>query len=148
LSYVEAVEEALCFGWIDGQVRGIDSTRYMRLLSPRRPKSVWSKLNKQRVQELMQAGLMTSAGLAAIETAKANGSWTILDAVEELEIPEDLASALTAEPDAARNFAGFPVTARKEYLYWVLSASRSTSRQERIKAVVALAARNQQSRHS
>jgi uncharacterized protein YdeI (YjbR/CyaY-like superfamily) len=147
LTYVEAVEEALCFGWIDGQVKGIDSTRYMRLFSPRRPKSDWSKLNKQRAEALIGAGLMTTAGLAAIETAKTNGSWTILDKVEELAIPDDLASALTAEPAAERNFAGFPASARKEYLYWVVSARRSTTRQERIRTVVALAAKNQKSRY-
>lgn len=96
---------------------------------------------------LTQAGLMTSAGLAAIEAAKANGSWTRLDLVEDLAIPDDLASALAADQDAERNFAGFPASARKEYLYWVISARRLTSRQERMQAVVALASKNQESRY-
>lgn len=148
LTYVQAVEEALCFGWIDGQVRGIDATRYLRLFSRRRPSSDWSKLNKQRVEAVTQAGLMTSAGLAAIETAKANGSWTRLDVVEELATPDDLATALAAHPDAERNFAGFPSSSKKEYLYWVISAKRSTSRQKRIQTVVNLAAKNQPSRYA
>jgi uncharacterized protein YdeI (YjbR/CyaY-like superfamily) len=148
LTYVEAVEEALCFGWIDGQVRGIDTTRYLRLFSRRRPTSDWSKLNKQRVEALTRAGLMTAVGLAAIETAKANGSWTRLDLVEQLAIPDDLATALASDPEAERNFAGFPTSAKKEYLYWVISAKRSTSRQDRIQAVVALAGRNQPFRYA
>ena len=134
-------------GWIDGQVRGIDTTRYLRLFSRRRPTSDWSKLNKQRVEALIRTGVMTPAGLAAIETAKANGSWTRLDLVEELAIPDDLAAALAADPEAERNFSGFPTSVKKEYLYWVISAKRSTSRQERIQAVVALARRNQPSRY-
>lgn len=147
LTYVEAVEEALCFGWIDGRVRGIDEQRYMRLFSPRRARSDWSKLNKQRVEALTSQGLMTAAGEAVIEAAKRNGSWSVLDDVEELNVPDDLALALVADPVANRNFAAFPSSVRKEYLYWITSAKRTETRAGRIREVVVLAAKNRKSRH-
>jgi uncharacterized protein YdeI (YjbR/CyaY-like superfamily) len=80
--YSEVVKEALCFGWIDSKVKSLDTDRYMQSITPRKPKSVWSKLNKQYIEELIQQGLMTEAGLEKINAAKQDGSWTILDAIE------------------------------------------------------------------
>lgn len=146
LKYEEAVEEALCFGWIDSQVRGLDETQYLRLFTPRKPTSDWSRLNKQRVEKLQREGLMAPAGLAAIEVAKRNGSWSLLDAVEDLAVPDDLAQALSVDVSARTNFDAFPATARKQYLYWVLSAKRPATREARIREVVALATANQSNR--
>ena len=92
--YDEIVEEALCFGWIDSQPRSLDATRSARLLTKRNPRSNWSRLNKERVERLAAAGLMTPAGLAAVAAAKANGVWTALDDVEDLREPSDLSRAL------------------------------------------------------
>ncbi len=97
-SYEEAVEEALCFGWIDSRVRPLDGRRRLQWFSPRRPGSIWSAPNKARVARLLAAGRMAPAGLAKVEAAKADGSWEILDKVETLELPEDLAAALARRP--------------------------------------------------
>lgn len=146
LRYEDAVEEALSFGWIDSQARGIDETRYMQRFTPRRPNSDWSRLNKQRVEKLQSQGLMTPAGLAAIETAKQTGAWSVLDEVEDLVVPEDLAQALSANAQAQANFDAFPASARKQYLYWVLTAKQAATRARRVREVVALAAANKASR--
>lgn len=87
--YAEAVKEALCFGWIDSKVKSIDEERYQQIFTPRKPKSVWSKLNKQYIEELIDQGLMTDAGLAKITAAQQDNSWTILDAIEALIMPVD-----------------------------------------------------------
>ena len=136
LAYADAVEEALCFGWIDSTVRPLDATHYMQLFTPRKPTSTWSKVNKTRVARLIEDGLMAPAGLATIEIAKANGSWSSLDSVEALEIPDDLASAFAANPTAATNFAAFSPSSRKAYLHWLRQAVREATRAERVAAVV------------
>lgn len=127
-SYDDIVEEALCFGWIDSTVRTVDRDRAEQLLTPRKPTSTWSASNKQRVERLMPAGLIEPAGLAAIEVAKLNGSWTLLDSVERLEVPRDLAEALAASPPARERFEAFPPSARKGILWWVASAKRPQTR--------------------
>jgi uncharacterized protein YdeI (YjbR/CyaY-like superfamily) len=139
-SYEEAVEEALCFGWIDSRVRPLDDRRRLQWFSPRRPGSTWSALNKARVARLVAAGLMAPAGLAKVEAAKADGSWEILDKVEALELPEDLSAALAATPAAEAGFAGLAASIRKPLLYWVLSAKRPATRGRRIAALVEAAA--------
>jgi len=139
-TYDEAVEEALCFGWIDSRVRPLDGRRRLQWYSPRRPGSVWSALNKARVTRLVEAGLMAPAGLAKIEAARADGSWEILDRVEALEIPEDLEAALAAAPGAAAGFAALAPSLQKPSLYWILSAKRAPTRSARIAAVVEAAA--------
>ncbi|HHP7232666.1 MAG TPA: YdeI family protein, partial [Xenococcaceae cyanobacterium] len=96
IRYQEAVQEALCFGWIDSKVKSLDEARYQQIFTPRKPNSVWSKLNKQYVQELIAQNLMTEAGLEKIAIAKQNGSWHTLDEVEALIIPEDLQKSLKA----------------------------------------------------
>jgi uncharacterized protein YdeI (YjbR/CyaY-like superfamily) len=146
LAYADAVEEALCFGWIDSLVKSLDDTRYMQLFTPRKPKSTWSRVNKERVARLIEQDLMAPAGLKSIEIARANGMWGSLDSVEALEVPDDLAAALAKNPDAARNFAAFAASMRKAYLHWVSRAVRPATRAERIAAVVMHSAANRKTR--
>jgi len=140
LAYADAVEEALCYGWIDSLVRRIDDARYVQLFTPRKPTSVWSRLNKERVARLIEQGLMADAGLAAIERAKENGKWTTLDTVESLEMPEDLAAALRRTKGAEAGFASFSRSNRKHYLYWVNQAVRPETRAKRVAEVAARSA--------
>ncbi len=108
LAYDDIVEEALAFGWVDSQPKTVAAQRSARLLTPRKPGSNWSRLNKQRVERLTAAGLMTPAGLAAVAAAKANGRWDALDQTETLAEPADLAAALHANPAARRHWDAFP----------------------------------------
>lgn len=141
LGYEAAVEEALCFGWIDSIVRALDGDRFRQVFTPRRPGSTWSPSNKARVERLTAAGLMEPAGLAAVETARANGAWALLDDVEQLKVPEDLAAALAADPDAAREFEAFPASGRKQILWWIVSTKRPDTRANRVAETVRLAAK-------
>jgi uncharacterized protein YdeI (YjbR/CyaY-like superfamily) len=141
LSYAEAVEEALCFGWIDSLLNPIDAASYRQLFTPRKPKSQWSKANKERVQALIAGGLMTPAGLAGIEAAKRNGSWSALDAVESLTVPPDFARALADAPVAEANFRGFSPSSKKMYLHWINNAKRTETRARRIDESIALIAK-------
>jgi uncharacterized protein YdeI (YjbR/CyaY-like superfamily) len=140
VSYEEGVEEALCFGWVDSKGGKVDEVRSSLYYAPRNPKSGWSRPNKERVARLLEAGLMTEAGLAKIETAKQNGSWTLLDAVENLEIPADLDIALKAVPLATENFVAFPRSARRGILEWIAQAKRPETRAVRIAETARLAA--------
>lgn len=142
VTYDEAVEEALCFGWIDSLPNKLDSERYKQLFTPRKAKSVWSKLNKERVARLLKSERMTEAGLAKIEAAKQNGFWTIYDPVEALEIPSDLQQALAANPIAEGYFMAFAPTYKKGILWWIISAKRPETRQKRIAKTVAMAEQN------
>jgi len=146
LDYEEAVEEALCFGWVDSTGGRVDEERRKPYFAPRKPRSIWASSNKARVERLIGEGRMAPAGLAAIERARANGSWEILDTVERLEMPEDLAAALESRPPAAVNFAVFPPSARKMLLGWVALARRPATRAARIAEVADAAARNQRAR--
>ncbi|MCB0811504.1 MAG: hypothetical protein KDB96_19675, partial [Flavobacteriales bacterium] len=103
LDYASIVEEALCFGWIDSTARGLDEERSMLHFCPRKPGSAWSKVNKERIERLVASGRMTKAGLAKIEAAKKDGSWTALDAVEALVVPTDLQRALAANKNAKKH---------------------------------------------
>ena len=140
LDYEGAVLESLCFGWIDSTAKSLDEDRFMELFGPRKRGSVWSRSNKQRVERLVAEGLMTPAGLAVIAAAKADGSWTILDEVEDLVVPDDLAAALEAEAGAADGFAALSDGRRKLALYWIASAKRPQTRERRVAATVAAAA--------
>ena len=142
LSYDEAVEEALCFGWIDSKLNPLDQDRYLLVFSPRRPKSPWSHLNKQRIEKLIGSGLMAPAGLEKIEAAKRDGSWTLIDAIEDLQLPADLETAFSADPAARQNFMAFSASARKQILWWIESARRTETRLKRIKETVELAGKN------
>jgi uncharacterized protein YdeI (YjbR/CyaY-like superfamily) len=141
------VEEALCFGWVDSRPNKLDDERYMQLFSPRKAGSPWSRLNKQRVQALTEAGLMAPAGLVVVATAQADGSWTAYDAVEELVIPHDLAEALAGNPEAAQHFSQFPPSSRKNILWWITSAKRPATRAQRIAETIRLAAQNLRANH-
>jgi uncharacterized protein YdeI (YjbR/CyaY-like superfamily) len=142
LTYLEAVEEGLCFGWIDSRMQPVDEDRYRLTMTPRKPGSVWAATNKERVARLTAEGRMAPPGLAAVEAAKADGSWDALSAVEALEVPEDLAAALAADPVAAWHFDAFPPSSKKMILYWIASAKRPQTRAGRIEETVRLAAKN------
>jgi uncharacterized protein YdeI (YjbR/CyaY-like superfamily) len=146
LDYEAAIEEALCFGWVDSTGGRVDDDRGKLYFAPRKPRSGWAATNKARVERLLAEGRMRPAGLAAIERAKSNGSWEVLDSVERLEIPDDLAVALAAAPPAAANFAAFPPSARKQLLAWVAFALRPETRATRIRQVAEAAARNERAR--
>ena len=146
LTYDAIVEEALCFGWIDSVARGAGADHRCIRLSPRRPGSGWAATNKRRVERLVADGRMTPAGLAAIDAAKRDGSWEALDAVERLEVPDDLAAALDADPAARRHFDAFPPGARKLALTWIAAAKRPETRAARIAETARLAARNERRR--
>jgi uncharacterized protein YdeI (YjbR/CyaY-like superfamily) len=138
ISYDEAVEEALCFGWIDSQVRRIDDEKYMQRYTPRRDDSNWSASNKTRVQKLIQCGLMTGAGMEKIAIAKRNKSWDRLTEIEDkILVPEDLKAAFSNNPTAAENFNNLAPSHKKQYLWWLKSAKRTTTRQKRIREIVA-----------
>ena len=140
VTYDEAVEEALCFGWIDSRVNRIDDERYMQLFTPRKAGSTWSAVNKERVTRLEAAGLITEAGWALIEAARADGSWAFLDDIDALIEPDDLAAALDATPAARATWDGFPSSVRKLALYSVASAKRQATRTKRIQQIVDRAA--------
>lgn len=135
----EAGLEALCFGWIDSKRLPLDDHRYRQSYMPRRPTSTWSKVNKERVERLIRDSSMTEAGLSAIATAKANGSWTSLDAVEALSIPKDLRAALAADPIARSNFDAFAPSVKKLALQRLNTAKRAETRSRRIDEIVAQA---------
>lgn len=143
VSYEEAIEEALCFGWIDSKVNALDEERYMQIFTPRRPESIWSKLNKQRVEKLLEQGLMKPAGLEKVVAAKKDGSWNFLDDIENLIIPKDLKEALDSNKLAKDNFNAFGDSSKKQILYWIKSAKRETTRIKRIERTVELAVRNE-----
>lgn len=132
VSWDEVVEEALCFGWIDSQPRKLDQDRSMIRLSPRKPGSGWSGVNKARIEKLLAAGRIAPSGLARIESAKRDGSWTALDGASDLTVPDDLAIALKARPGAADSFAAFPPSARRSILEWIAMAKRAATRAARV----------------
>ena len=144
--YEELVEEAICFGWIDSTVDVLDDDRGLQLFTPRKAKSTWARTNRERVARLEAAGLMTDAGRRAVAVARANGWWTILDPVEDLVEPDDLTAALDAEPEARRHWDGFPPSARKQLLWWIVSAARPETRARRIATVVAEASDGRRAR--
>ncbi len=141
ISWSQSVDEALCFGWIDSTKKSIDDEKFMQFFSRRKPNSTWSKINKEKVQQLIKKGWMTKAGLDSIEVAKQNGSWTILDAVEALIIPEDLEKAFDIHPDSKEFFLSLSKSVKKSILQWIVLAKRSETRQRRINEVAKLAAK-------
>jgi uncharacterized protein YdeI (YjbR/CyaY-like superfamily) len=143
LAYEDAVLEALCFGWIDSKANSLDDERYRLWMTPRKPKSMWSAVNKRRIESLLAAGLITKAGLAVIEAAKADGSWNALDRSDALEVPDDLVEALEQHPGSRANWDGFPPSARKQILWWIYSAKREETRARRVEETASLAARNE-----
>jgi uncharacterized protein YdeI (YjbR/CyaY-like superfamily) len=139
LAYEEAVEEALCFGWIDGLQHGIDGEKYRLRYSPRKPGSMWSVSNQRRVERMIAEGRMTAAGLARIAEAKENGQWEAAIAREDVSaVPADLAEALGKDGLLAA-FAAWPASRKKMQLYWLNSAKRPETRQKRVQAIVEMA---------
>jgi uncharacterized protein YdeI (YjbR/CyaY-like superfamily) len=143
LPYTEAVDEALCFGWIDSKAKPLDAERYMQFFSKRKATSVWSRVNKEKVARLIDEGRMTEAGHASIATARQNGSWTILDEAEALTVPEDLDRAFAARPEARAYFMGLSRSVKRNMLQWLVLAKRAETRQKRIDEIVTLAAQGQ-----
>lgn len=142
VDYEDAVEEALCFGWIDSKPNVIDDERYMQLFTPRKPKSPWAASNKKRAEKLIEQGLMTPAGLEKIEAAKKSGSWNRYEIVDRLQIPEDLKKALGENVKASKNFNAFSTSRKKAILYRISDAKRPGTRAKRIEETVSLAADN------
>jgi uncharacterized protein YdeI (YjbR/CyaY-like superfamily) len=139
VSYDEAVEEALCFGWIDGVINRLDDDRTMQWFAPRRPTSAWARTNKERVARLQAAGLMAEAGRRAVELARANGSWASMDAIDALIVPDDLAAALAERPGARERFDSSSASVRRSALAWVYQAKRPETRAGRVRQIGAIA---------
>jgi uncharacterized protein YdeI (YjbR/CyaY-like superfamily) len=142
VSYDESVEEALCFGWIDSVANTIDELTYKQLFSPRKPKSNWSKVNKERIEKLLSQGLIHPAGLAKIELAKQTGTWDALNEVEQLLEPDELKQALDAIPLARQNWDAFSRSTKRGILEWILNAKRPETRANRIQQTAEQAAQN------
>lgn len=140
--YPEAVDEALCFGWIDSKPNKRDDESYYQFFSKRNPKSNWSAVNKVKVEKLLQQGLMAQAGLNAIEIAKENGTWNALDKISNLELTTDLQQAFDNNPQAFSNWQNFPPSAKRGILEWIINAKQNANKQKRIAETVALAEKN------
>jgi uncharacterized protein YdeI (YjbR/CyaY-like superfamily) len=140
ITHSDAVDESLCFGWIDSLRKSLDNETFIQFFCKRKPNSVWSKINKGKVQRLIDEELMMQAGYESIETAKQNGSWTILDDVEELIIPKDLETAFKKKPGSKAFFLSLSKSVRKSILQWLVLAKRPETRHKRIDDIAALAA--------
>jgi uncharacterized protein YdeI (YjbR/CyaY-like superfamily) len=142
LPHDDIVEEAICFGWVDSLPRKLDQDRTVLWLAPRKKGSKWSKLNKDRVEKTIIAGLMTPAGLEKVDAAKTDGTWSALDSVEGLEIPPDLDAKLQSYNAAKTNFEAFPRSAKRGILEWIVSTKRPETRAKRIQETAKLAQEN------
>ncbi|MBC5838675.1 YdeI/OmpD-associated family protein [Flavobacterium muglaense] len=146
MRWEEAVKVALCYGWIDSTAKKIDNEARQQTFTPRKDKSVWSKVNKSHIEQLLLDNLMHQSGLTKIETAKQNGSWTALDQVEDLIIPADLQDAFDTNSNAYKNYLNFSPSYRKSYLYWLHQAKRTETRNKRINEIVHCCENNLKSR--
>lgn len=142
ISWNEAVDEALCFGWIDSIRKTLDEEKFIQFFSKRKPNGTWSKVNKEKMTQLIQNKLMATAGFESIKKAKQNGSWTILDEVEELLIPKDLEEEFKSRDGSKDFFLSLSKSVRKAMLQWIVMAKRSETRQNRVAAIVMHAAQN------
>lgn len=147
ITWREAVDVALCFGWIDSKKISINEETSHQFFSKRKAKSTWSKINKEIVVQLIKDGLMTEAGLKSIEIAKQNGSWNILDEIEELVIPKDLEEELGKRPVAKEYFYGLSKSVKKIILYWLMTAKRPETRLKRLTEIVERADLRQKPEH-
>lgn|SRR5690606_17600717 len=147
MRWEEAVKIALCYGWIDSTVKGLGDGKRQQYFCPRNPKSVWSAVNKTHLKELEKEGLLHKNGKKVIAEAKKNGSWKALDAVENLQVPEDLQKAFSKNPEALSNFENFSRSYRKSYLYWLNQAKREETRNKRISEIITLCQNNIKSRN-
>ena len=146
IGYEESVEQALCFGWVDSKGRSLDAERTMLWFAPRKRGSGWARTNKERIERLTAAGLMAPAGQAVIDAAKADGSWTLLDDVENLVVPDDLAAAFAAHPPAREHWDAFPRSARRATLEWIAQAKRAETRAKRVAEAAEKAQANERAR--
>lgn len=135
LTWSDAVDEALCFGWIDSTAKAIDDNTYMQFFTKRKPDSGWSRINKEKVERLIQEGLMSQAGFDAIDLAMQNGSWTLLDEIETLTVPADLAIEFNKDPLAGSFFSALSKSDRRILLQWVASAKKPETRNIRISEI-------------
>ncbi|MEN6424480.1 MAG: YdeI/OmpD-associated family protein [Phycisphaerales bacterium] len=143
LTYDEAVEEALCFGWIDGILKRIDDEKHMNRFCPRRTNSIWSERNKERVRKMIEAGRMTEAGLAKVREAKENGQWDKAAQREDTVIvPAELAAALAKDERARLNFEKLAPSYRRQFIYWVGTAKREETRRKRVALAVRMIREN------
>jgi uncharacterized protein YdeI (YjbR/CyaY-like superfamily) len=140
--YDEAVEEALCFGWIDSKPNKRDAESFYLYFAKRNPKSKWSKINKDRVERMIKAKRMHRSGLQMIRIAKENNTWTALDEVDKLVVPPDMKRAFSKDAQAKANFENFPPSTRRGILEWILSAKKEETRKKRIDETVTLASKN------
>lgn len=140
ISWSEAVDEALCFGWIDSVRKSLDNDSFIQFFAKRKPNGTWSKVNKEKIKQLVDAGLMTQAGFESIEKAKENGSWMILDEVEELILPKDLEKEFKIRSGSKDFFLSLSKSVRKAILQWLVLAKRPETRQKRINEIAELAA--------
>ncbi len=138
----DAVDEAICFGWIDSKRVTIDDDKFMQFFTKRKPNGTWSKVNKEKIKQLIERGLMTEAGLDCIEKAKQNGSWTVLDEVEELIIPRDLELAFNGKKGSIAFFLSLSKSVRKSILQWIVLAKQPETRQKRINEMAEMASQN------
>jgi uncharacterized protein YdeI (YjbR/CyaY-like superfamily) len=145
--YAEAVEEALCFGWIDSKPNKRDEESFYLSFAKRSPKSKWSKINRERVEKLTQQGLITSAGQELIDLAKASGTWEALTIIDNETMPEDLQKKFDRNKTAFKNFKAFPPSSRKIILHWISEAKRPETRKTRIDETVRLAKENIRANH-
>ncbi|MCT4559887.1 MAG: YdeI/OmpD-associated family protein [Crocinitomicaceae bacterium] len=136
LTWSEAVDEALCFGWVDSTKKTIDEERYMQLFSPRKKNSTWSAVNKKKVAILEAEGLMHPAGMACIEMAKKNGMWNFLDDVENLLVPEDFKKALKRKPAYFSFYESLSDSNKKGCLHFLKMAKREETRKKRIEILM------------
>lgn len=145
LSYEDAIEEALCFGWVDGITKTFDADHRAIRFTPRNPKSMWSEPNKRRVRQLIREGRMTEAGLALVRAGKKSGAWAAARKREDVStLPPDLVEALERGPEEARAYFGtLPPSYRKMLLYWIADAKRPETRARRIADVVERSARRE-----
>ena len=141
VSYEDAVQEALCFGWIDSLMKSIDDRFHMQMFTPRKPKSAWSATNKARLAKLIKAGAMAPAGLAAVQQAKKTGSWNSYEAVDKLTIPPELKRAFDANPEAKKNWSTYSASAQRSFLHMVNNAKRAETREKNVKRVIDYVAR-------
>ncbi len=145
--YDEAVEEALCFGWIDAVANARDHESKYQYFTKRKPKSNWSKLNRERVERLIEQNLMTDAGMQMVELAKKTGTWEALETVQSLDLPADLAKALDKNKTAKKHFQAFTPSSKRIILEWIFNAKRPETRKKRVEETVALATQNIKANH-
>ena len=146
VDYDTAVVEALRYGWIDSVQRVLDEERSMQWFAPRREKSGWARSNKLRIDRLEREGRLEPAGRAAVEAARENGAWSMFDEVDSLTVPDDLAAAFAEHPNAREQWDGFPPSARRAMLAWIVLAKRPATREMRVRETAEKAARGQRSR--